>query len=117
MATWSILLQFMMVLLIPVCTLIMEGKAHHPELDEDGNVKWNPSGKIALIVVQIIRWIGFILLYVGAICVMVGAMTLTPETANGRGSVPLVRQTPFGNEPMGVNDMDGVTFDDFLQTK
>merc|ERR1719380_248314 len=42
MATWSILLQFMMVLLIPVCTLIMEGKAHHPELDEDGNVKWNP---------------------------------------------------------------------------
>merc|ERR1719409_1260927 len=90
MATWSILLQFMMVLLIPVCTLIMEGKAHHPELDEDGNVKWNPSGKIALIVVQIIRWLGFILLYVGTICVMVGAFTMTPETANGRGAMPLV---------------------------
>jgi hypothetical protein len=117
MATWSILLQFMMVLLIPVCTLIMEGKAHHPELDEDGNVKWNPSGKIALIVVQIIRWIGFILLYVGTICVMVGAFTMTPETANGRGSVPLVRQTPFGNEPIGPNDMDGISYDDFLQTK
>merc|ERR1719160_1242770 len=56
MATWAILLQFLMVLLIPICTLIMEGKAHHPELDEDGNVKWNPSGKIALIIVQIIRW-------------------------------------------------------------
>merc|ERR1719321_762670 len=60
MATWSILLQFIMVLLIPVCTLVMEGKAHHPELDEDGNVKWRPSGKIALIVVQVIRWIGFL---------------------------------------------------------
>merc|ERR1719321_5177 len=79
MATWSILLQFMMVLLIPVCTLIMEGKAHHPELDEDGNVKWNPSGKIALIIVQIIRWLGFLLLYIGTICVMVGAYTMTPR--------------------------------------
>merc|ERR1719164_370363 len=108
MATWSILLQFIMVLLIPVCTLIMEGKAHHPELDEDGNVKWRPSGKIALIVVQVIRWLGFILLYVGTICVMVGAYTMTPETANGRGSVPLVSQTPFAGEPYGANDIPGV---------
>merc|ERR1719224_411438 len=117
MATWAIGIQFLMVLLIPLCTLVMEGKATHAELDEDGNVKWQPSGKIALICVQTVRWIGFILLYVGTICVMVGAMTMTPETANGRGSVPLVRQTPFGNEPVGVNDMDGVTFDDFLQKK
>merc|ERR1719487_2123548 len=36
MATWAILLQFMMVLLIPLCTLVMEGKATHPELDDDG---------------------------------------------------------------------------------
>merc|ERR1719261_1581375 len=62
MATWSILIQFLMVLLIPVCTLVMEGKAHHPELDEDGNVKWKPEGKIALVVVEIIRWLGFVLL-------------------------------------------------------
>merc|ERR1719178_594228 len=82
MATWAILLQFLMVLLIPLCTLVMEGKATHPELDDDGNVKWNPSGKFALIVVQIIRWLGFVLLYVGTICVMVGAYTMTPETAN-----------------------------------
>merc|ERR1719440_1935745 len=33
MATWAILIQFLMVLLIPVCTYIMEGDAHHPELD------------------------------------------------------------------------------------
>merc|ERR1719301_162815 len=108
MATWSILLQFMMVLLIPLCTLVMEGKAVHPELDEDGNVKWRPEGKIALIVVQIIRWLGFILLYVGTICVMVGAYTMTPETANGRGSVPLADQTPFAGEPVGPNDLPGV---------
>merc|ERR1719298_146915 len=47
MATWAILIQFVMVLLIPVCTYVMEGKATHPELDDDGNVKWNPSGKCA----------------------------------------------------------------------
>merc|ERR1719159_1648505 len=116
MATWSILLQFLMVLLIPICTYIMEGKAHYPELDEDGNVKWRPSGKIALIAVQVIRWIGFLLLYIGTICVMVGAMTMTPENANGRGSVPFVRDTPVGQEPVGPNDLDGVTYDDFLQT-
>merc|ERR1719218_386912 len=73
MATWSILIQFLMVLLIPVCTFVMEGKAHHPELDEDGNVKWQPSGKIALIVVQVIRWLGFVLLYAGTVTVMIGA--------------------------------------------
>merc|ERR1719284_1546158 len=108
MATWAILLQFLMVLLIPVCTLVMEGKAVHPELDEDGNVKWEPSGKIALICVQVVRWLGFILLYAGAITVMVGAMTMTPETANGRGSVPLVGQTPFAGRPYGMNDLPGV---------
>merc|ERR1719456_1616882 len=108
MATWAILLQFLMVLLIPLCTLVMEGKATHPDLDEDGNVKWKPEGKIAMIVVQIIRWIGFLLLYVGTICVMVGAYTMTPETANGRGSVPLVSETPFAGEPYGANDIPGV---------
>merc|ERR1719262_678188 len=99
MATWAIGIQFFMVLLIPLCTLVMEGKATHPETDKDGNVVFKPEGKIALL------------------CVMVGAMTLTPETANGRGSVPLVRQTPFGNEPVGINDMDDVKYNDFLQRK
>merc|ERR1719378_1319741 len=52
MATWSVLIQFLMVLLIPFVTYFMEGKATHPELDEDGNGKWKPEGKIALVVVQ-----------------------------------------------------------------
>merc|ERR1719324_1955368 len=117
MATWAVLIQFLMVLAIPVCTLVMEGKATHPELDDDGNVKWNPSGKIALIVVQIIRWIGFGLLYGGVITVMVGIWTMTPETANGRGSVPIVGDGKIGgtqvpgydglDEPYGANDLPG----------
>merc|ERR1719465_171764 len=108
MATWAILIQFIMVLLIPLCTLVMEGKATHPEVDEDGHPKFKPEGKIALVCVEVIRWLAFILLYVGTICVMVGAYTMTPETANGRGSVPLVSQTPFAGEPYGANDIPGV---------
>merc|ERR1719473_1164996 len=120
MATWAVLIQFLMVLLIPVCTLVMEGKATHPELDDDGNVKWNPSGKIALIVVQIIRWLGFFLLYGGTITVMVGIWTMTPENANGRGAVPMVGDGKVGgtkvpgyegvDEPYGANDLPGVNF-------
>merc|ERR1712159_510291 len=113
MATWSVLIQFLMVLLIPLCTLVMEGKAQHPEVDEHGNTKFKPEGKIALLVVEVIRWLAFILLYVGTICVMVGAYTMTPETANGRGSVPLADKTPFTGEPVGPNDMDGVAYDNF----
>jgi len=108
MATWSILIQFLMVLLVPVATFFMEGKASQAELDEDGNVKWEPKGKIALICVQVIRWLGFVLLYAGVITVMVGIWTMTKETANGRGSVPLVGNTPFGGQPMGPNDVPGV---------
>merc|ERR1719261_1549438 len=47
MATWSILIQFLMVLLIPLCTLVMEGKATHAECDEDGHPKFKPEGKCA----------------------------------------------------------------------
>merc|ERR1719335_423624 len=108
MSTWAVLIQFLMVLLIPLCTLVMEGKAHHPEIDEDGHPKWKPEGKIALIVVEIIRWLAFGLLYGGIITVMVGIWTMTPENANGRGAVPLVSETPFGSEPVGANDMPGV---------
>merc|ERR1719450_660600 len=108
MATWSVLIQFLMVLLIPLCTLVMEGKATHPEMDEDGHPKFKPEGKIALMIVETIRFISFGLLYGGTITVMVGIWTMTPETANGRGSVPLVSETPFGQEPVGANDMPGV---------
>merc|ERR1719271_1950537 len=108
MATWSVLIQFFMVLLIPLCTLVMEGKATHPETDENGNVKFKPEGKIALIVVEIIRWLAFVLLYAGTITVMVGIWTMTPENANGRGAMPLASETPFAGEPYGANDVPGI---------
>merc|ERR1719174_1924003 len=101
MATWSLLIQFVMVLVTPCAT------GSPATVDEDGNIKWEPDNKILFYVVVAIRWLGFLLLYGGIITVITGLYTMTPETANGRGAVPLVGDTPFGEEPYGVNDIPG----------
>jgi len=101
MATWSLLIQFIMVLVTPCAT----GEPAH--VDEDGNIKWAPENPILFYCVVAIRIIGFILLYVGIVTVIVGVYTMTPETANGRGAMPLVEETPFADEPYGVNDIPG----------
>lgn len=115
MATWAILLQFFMVCIVPIAT------GSPGECDEDGNIKWEPDNKCLFYCVQAIRWIGFILLYGGSIAVVVGVYTMTPETANGRGAVPLVGdgQVPGVEakvpgydgieEPVGVNDIPATT--------
>jgi len=101
MATWSLLIQFVMVLVTPCAT----GEPAH--VDEDGNIKWEPDQPILFYCVVAIRILGFLLLYGGVITVIVGVYTMTPETANGRGAMPLVDETPFGEEPYGVNDVPG----------
>merc|ERR1719262_463746 len=80
MATWSLLIQFIMVLVTPCAT------GEPAQVDEDGNIKWEPDNKILFYVVVAIRWLGFIFLYAGIITVITGLYTMTPETANGRGS-------------------------------
>jgi len=115
MATWSLLIQFVMILITPIATGVPA------QVDEDGNIKWEPENKILFYCVQTIRWLGFLLLYGGVITVITGLYTMTPETANGRGSVPLVGdgkipgvgvQVPgMGDgikEPYGANDLPGV---------
>merc|ERR1711904_587246 len=101
MATWSLLIQFVMVLVTPCATGVPA------RVDEDGNIKWEPDNKILFYAVVTIRILGFILLYGGVITVIVGVYTMTRETANGRGAVPLVDETPFGKEPVGANDIPG----------
>jgi len=101
MATWSLLIQFVMVLITPCAT----GEPAH--VDEDGNIKWAPEHPILFYAVVAIRILGFLLLYGGVITVIVGVYTMTRENANGRGAVPLVDDTPFGSEPYGANDIPG----------
>merc|ERR550537_245020 len=101
MATWSLLIQFVMVLVTPCAT------GSPAEVDEDGNIKWEPAHPILFYAVVAIRILGFLLLYGGIITVIVGVYTMTPQTANGRGAMPLVEETPFADEPYGVNDIPG----------
>jgi len=113
MATWSLLIQFVMVLITPCATGVPA------QVDEDGNIKWEPENKILFYAVVTIRILGFFLLYGGIITVITGLYTMTPETANGRGAVPLVGDgkvpgTETGvpgydgiGEPAGVNDVPG----------
>jgi hypothetical protein len=104
MATWSLLISFLSCL---VAGFAMD----EVRVDEDGNVvnkfgnKWVAGAMTAL------RYFSMLLLYGGIVTVIVGLFVMTPETANGRGSVPMVsdavRSTPIGNAPPGPKDAVG----------
>merc|ERR1719161_3401046 len=120
MATWAVLIQFLMVLLVGLAT------AEKVECDEDGSPKWAPAHPFLVYVALGLKWITFIFLYGGVIAVIVGVYTMTPETANGRGSIPLagdgkipgtdvgvgVPGTDVGykgvGEPVGADDLPGM---------
>merc|ERR1719231_1735014 len=96
MATWSLLISFLMCL---ATGLVMD----KVETDEDGNVVNKFSNQYVGIAVTVIRYLSMLLLYGGMVMVIVGLFVMTPETANGRGSVPLVSDTvnatPVGKPP------------------
>jgi hypothetical protein len=83
MATWSLLISFFMCL----ATGLVMGKV---ETDEDGNVVNKFSNQCVGIAVTVLRYFCMLLLYGGMVTVIVGLFTMTPETANGRGSVYVV---------------------------
>merc|ERR1719269_357301 len=78
------------------------------ELDADGTVTWEPTNKIANYVMQALKWITFLFLYGGIIAVIVGVYTMTPETANGRGSIPLAGDGKIPLVDVKVPGYDGV---------
>eukprot|EP00929_Paragymnodinium_shiwhaense_P067332 TRINITY_DN338_c0_g3_i1.p1 TRINITY_DN338_c0_g3~~TRINITY_DN338_c0_g3_i1.p1 ORF type:complete len:658 (-),score=196.48 TRINITY_DN338_c0_g3_i1:197-2170(-) len=98
MATWSLLISFVSCL----CTGFAMGKV---ELDEDGNVVNKFENKYVAIGMTVIRYLAMLLLYGGIVTVIVGLFVMTKETANGRGSIPVVsdavNSTPVGNPPPG----------------
>merc|ERR1719263_372021 len=100
MATWSLLISFLMCL---ATGLIMD----EVETDEDGNVVNKFSNQYVAMAVTGVRYLTMLMLYGGSTMVIVGLFTMTPETANGRGSIPLVSDavnaTPAGNPPPGPN--------------
>merc|ERR1719482_1470528 len=101
--------------------MAFEGSTSEIKTDKDGTPVWEPSSNILKYVALALKWVTFIFLYGGIITVIVGVYTMTPETANGRGSVPLVGdgkipgvdvQVPGYSglpEPMGPNDLADAT--------
>merc|ERR1719487_799346 len=73
------------------------------ETDEDGNVVNKFSNKHVAIVVTVIRYLCMLLLYGGMLLVITGLFIMTAETANGRGTIPVVTEavnaTPVGHRP------------------
>merc|ERR1719335_2048390 len=97
MATWALLISFV--------SCLATGAVMDVEVDEDGNVTNKFSNKYLAIFMTVLRYFSMVLLYGGIITVIVGLFKMTPETANGRGSVPFVsdavNSTPIGNPPPG----------------
>merc|ERR1719235_1208546 len=97
MATWALLFQFLFGLLVPLCT----GTA--TPCDEDGTPIYKPKHEIAAYAVLALKWLTYIFLYGGTVAVVVGVYTMTPETANGRGAIPIAGD--YVGEPVGANDI------------
>jgi len=101
MATWSLLISF-------VSCLFTGFFMEKVETDEDGNVINKFENQYIALVMTALRYFTMALLYGGMITVIVGLFVMTPETANGRGSIPLVTDavnaTPIGNAPPGPNN-------------
>merc|ERR1719420_2234783 len=110
LATWSILIQFMMCLIMPFFTGhkytpdALDGSQKPAESDTVGN----PIGAWA---VTIVRYAALLALLGGVTTVTVGVFMMTPETANGRGAIPLIADgtlpVDLAPEPVGVNDIPG----------
>eukprot|EP00929_Paragymnodinium_shiwhaense_P067334 TRINITY_DN338_c0_g4_i2.p1 TRINITY_DN338_c0_g4~~TRINITY_DN338_c0_g4_i2.p1 ORF type:complete len:684 (-),score=133.15 TRINITY_DN338_c0_g4_i2:128-2179(-) len=101
MATWSLMISFLM-------CLATGAVSNSIQTDSDGNIVNKFANRNVAIAFTAVRYFTMVLLYGGIITVVVGLFVMTPETANGRGSVPLVSdvvdKTPMGNPPPGVSD-------------
>merc|ERR1719463_212345 len=95
LSTNSVMIQVLMAILVPILT------GSTPEMDEDGNLK-TPEGasKIMAIFCDTIKYLCLISMYGGAVTVMYGVYTMTPETLPPyaeRGS--LIPGAPVPNPP------------------
>merc|ERR1719247_2225039 len=111
LATWSIMIQFMMCLIMPFFT----GHKYTPDtLDGSGDKAAKdvdlgiPIGKWVVIFV---RYAALLALMGGVATVATGVFMMTPETANGRGAIPVIADGTLGVDlapkPPGVNSLPG----------
>merc|ERR1719498_759139 len=110
LATWSILIQFLMCLIMP----FFLGHKYTPDT-LDGEQKPgendNVGNQYGAMAVTFVRYCALIALLGGVTTVTIGVFMMTPETANGRGAIPVIADgtlpVDLAPEPYGVNDMPG----------
>merc|ERR1719247_1961614 len=95
LSTWSVLVQVIMALCVPILT------GSTPEMDEDGNLK-TPEGssQVLAIFCDTIKYLCLVSMYGGAVTVMYAVYTMTPESLPpyaARGS--LIPGAPIPNPP------------------
>lgn len=87
MATWALFISFMSCLATGL--VIDEVKT-----DEDGNVINKFKNGYVAVSMIVVRYLAMVLLYGGIVMVVAGLFLMTPETANGRGSVINMQPPP-----------------------
>jgi hypothetical protein len=99
LCTWSLLISF-------VACLATGLAMDKVDTDEDGNVVNKFTSFWIGFAMSAVRYFAMLLLYGGIILVVCGLFQMTPENANGRGSVPVVSDvvnaTPMGGRPPSV---------------
>jgi len=105
LCSWALLVQFMMCLLVPIFTkekyvtdsLDGPAKDHNKKVDAKvpGTDYQIPGGHY---VVETLRYLALVALLGGITTVIVSVFMITPETANGRGSIPVIADGTLGYE-------------------
>jgi hypothetical protein len=107
LASWSVLVQFMMCLVLPVFT----GKKFVPDSMDGPADNEEMANPIGAWVVTVVRYTAMVALLGGVTTVITGVILMTPETANGRGALPLIADgtlpIDLAPPPPGVNDIPG----------
>jgi hypothetical protein len=81
LATWAVMLQLLLCLVLPC----FSGK--EVETDEDGNVKTSGASGAGMFFLEGFRYLCMLSMYGGAVGIVHALLTMTPENADGSGSL------------------------------
>jgi len=111
-ASWALLIQFFMCLVMPIFT---NGQPYQVDsIDGEKRASKSPvENTWGQYIVTTIRYLALIFLYVGLAAVITSVFLITAETANGRGSIPIVGDGTLGVDlvpgaPPMADDVPGV---------
>jgi len=97
LATWSVFVQLVMAMLVPILT------GSQAEVDKDGIVKV-PQGtpKAMAITVEVVKYISLLAMYGGAVVVVYGVFTMTPDSLPPYNQAHLVPGVNVPGPPVPV---------------